>query len=80
MKAPSMVLSNIELRWQMTFFDATEQAYKNGYEQGRKDAAKCGQWIFSKDGLYWTCSECKVISLEHTRYCPECGAKMSLEG
>lgn len=63
----------------MNIHDATEQAYKNGYRQGKQDAVKHGRWVFSKSGLYWQCSECNVISLEHTNYCPECGAKMNGE-
>ena len=31
----------------MNINDTTEQAYRNGYEQGKKDAHKHGHWIVS---------------------------------
>jgi rubrerythrin len=67
-----------------------EQSYKNGYakgyEDGKKDAVKQGQWV---DGMVrdWRCSVCgkKVPRQVHfdgycyndkLNYCPECGADM----
>lgn len=77
----------------MKVHEATEAAYKNGYakgyEDGKRDAVKHGQWIpLEYDGYadgnpvwdLWECSECQE---EHsgdedtlTPYCPNCGADM----
>lgn len=77
----------------MKIHEATEQAYKNGYEQGKRDAVKHGRWIpLEYDGYadgnpvwdLWKCSECQE---EHsgdedtlTPYCPNCGARMDGDG
>jgi len=69
---------------------ATELAYQNGYEQGKKDAVRHGRWelghvepgYFTPGGNRpWVCSECgrvKSWMLDRPRdnYCPNCGAKM----
>ena len=62
---------------------AFEQAYKNGYEQGLKDAVKHGRWMsVPSNGIGGTakCSVCdEAIYGYHTmNYCPNCGAKMNL--
>lgn len=70
---------------------ATEQVYKNGYEQGLKDAVKHGRWEYIADlgegNCYGHCSNCKTqhkaqnptaLKLGY-RYCIWCGAKMDLE-
>ena len=61
---------------------ATELAYKNGYEQGKKDAVRHGRWEF-KHPNGWACSECGEWGLMidnrgicKSNYCPNCGAKM----
>ena len=64
---------------------ATEIAYKNGYEQGKKDAVKHGRWIETKNGFH--CSNCKRKPGQHptkrgvflSDYCPNCGAKMDAQ-
>ena len=40
-----------------------------------------GQWVPCDNGGYY-CSYCdhRVAFLVHNRYCPNCGAKMDLEG
>ena len=63
----------------MDSYTATEQAYKNGYEQGLKDAVKEGEWVFvyrvsATDIL--RCSCCSVPFYNKTNYCPRCGARM----
>ena len=63
----------------MDNYTATEQAYKNGYEQGLKDAVKEGEWVFvyrvsATDIL--RCSCCGVPFYNKTSYCPRCGARM----
>lgn len=77
----------------MDIYDATEIAYKNGYEQGLKDAVKHGRWVlgYVEPGYFtpggnrpWICSECGKIeswSLDKpkTNYCSGCGAKMDGE-
>lgn len=58
------------------------KAYKEGYEQGKKDAERHGKWIDAEcysegcdDG--YICSECRRITYRTmTAYCPNCGAKM----
>ena len=67
----------------MDIYDATEIAYKNGYEQGMKDAVKHGKWIFKtiNGREHMKCSNC-LKSQTPTgvfTYCPNCGAKMDLE-
>ena len=65
-------------------YDATEIAYKNGYEQGKKDAVTHGWWM---DGR---CTNCTIEALKYvddmgrthmftTRFCPNCGARMDWE-
>lgn len=74
----------------MDNFTATEQAYKNGYEQGMKDAVKHGRWEITEDDFYMglmicKCTVCReeicfedVSDIENLNYnyCPNCGAKM----
>lgn len=65
----------------MNIHDATEQAYKNGYEQGLKDAVKHVRWL--DDQYFWRCSEClEWLEVEQgtadMNFCPHCGAKMDL--
>lgn len=68
----------------MNLHDATEQAYKNGYEQGLKDAVKHGRWSPKKTILYGViyeleCSVCGIDwALAEYRFCPNCGARMDL--
>lgn len=51
----------------MKIHEATEQAYKNGYEKGRQDAVKHGRWVDRYGGKYvnpvYDCSECKKSAL-----------------
>ena len=76
----------------MNINDTTEQAYRNGYEQGKKDAHKHGHWIVSDKfffridgrGNCWyeiQCSNCNAVmkGCEKTPYCANCGAKMDEE-
>jgi hypothetical protein len=67
----------------MKTMDATELAYKNGYdkgyEDGKNDAVKHGRWI---DDTF--CSNCggyseneygRIILSGDKNYCPNCGSK-----
>ena len=56
----------------MNIHDATETAYRNGYEQGKKDAVKHGEWCGT------VCSACGASTANgfDYEYCPHCGAKM----
>ena len=71
----------------MNVYEATEIAYKNGYEAGKRDAVKHGRWIEvnkHRDPEGWIecdykCSNCGEISWEEGNYCPWCGTKMDLE-
>lgn len=39
-----------------------------------------GRWLHRKNGVAY-CSECEIDTVEdETEYCPNCGAKMDLEG
>lgn len=69
----------------MDNFTATEQAYKNGYEQGMKDAVKHGEWVWDSDNDRYVCSRCNKEPsgdcsggcVSHlSDYCPNCGSKM----
>ena len=71
----------------MNTYEATELAYKNGYEQGKKDAVVNGRWIFKHDPItdpkgYFVrivCSNCDLHTGQKSNYCPQCGAKMDGE-
>ena len=78
----------------MKVYEATEQAYKNGYEAGKKDAVKHGRWLYDSGSGKYFCSACDEYALSFkkdtlyggdlyevclTDYCPNCGAKMDGE-
>ena len=62
------------------------KAYKEGYEQGQKDAERRGQWekieLYAPSGDYvmFQCSECASLYFETSSYCPNCGARMKEGG
>lgn len=64
--------------------DAIEQAYRNGYEDGKRDAVKHGTWreFFSYGCWHYDCPFCDdgyaVRERQKTpqNYCSNCGAKM----
>ena len=73
----------------------TEAAYKNGYEDGKRDAVKHGRWLYDSGSGKYFCSACDEDALSFkkdvlygcdlydvclTDYCPHCGAKMDEEG
>lgn len=69
----------------MTNNDACEIAYKNGYEQGLKDAVKHGRWEWMTEDMY-NCTYCgtinhvkEVMGRPDFNYCPNCGARMDGE-
>ena len=62
--------------------DATETAYRNGYEAGKRDAVQHGQWA-NVSGGRTICNQCGEYPLydffgrqKLSRSCPNCGAKM----
>ena len=73
----------------MTGYDATEQAYKRGYEQGVIDSVQHAHWIVKHNqGIYMRsrayCSKCNepsgiggTIENQMKPYCPNCGAMMN---
>ena len=67
----------------MREYDATEQAYKNGFEDGKKSVLKYGTWKAMHNPLGeligWMHSNCGRVTYETSEYCPTCGAKMSLD-
>ena len=73
----------------MKINEATEQAYKNGYEKGKRDAVKHGRWVqigYDKALDRITCSCCEDYwniednQTQYFNYCPNCGAKMDGDG
>ena len=68
----------------MNEYDAAEQAYMRGYEQGKNDAVKHAYWIHTNGKVL--CSLCGVDKFEDLDadvwsdwdidFCPHCGAKM----
>ena len=62
----------------MNNIDAIEQAYRNGYEDGKRDAAKHGHWqkIRLRGFEVWACSECQTLGKPQWKVCPVCTAKM----
>lgn len=65
---------------------AIEEAYKNGYQAGQKDAVRKGKWLINPDGYYPYCSCCGYEpkrsadgSDNRTAFCPGCGAELELE-
>ena len=70
----------------MNQHDATEQAYKRGYEAGKRDAVKHGEWDAKEDlvrsylngctEIFYECSVCRSASAFKSPHCPNCGAKM----
>ena len=73
----------------MDVYTATEVAYKNGYERGKKDAIKHSHWDNGRCancGFNLRCLTDGENNLEQwvwddgLDYCPSCGAKMKLCG
>ena len=71
----------------MRDMDAFEQAYKNGYAAGQRDAVRHARWEAREDVFgFVRCSACKDCNIydewadgKKWSYCPNCGAKMDLE-
>lgn len=73
----------------MKLLRGDRQSYEKGYEDGKRDAVKHGQWDFvrrevrTEGGIMnypvTFCSQCGLSGrcLPHYNYCPNCGAKMS---
>ena len=72
----------------MNVYDASEQAYKRGYEAGQMDARKKGHWIsliqYSNSKCGALCSNCATEHYANSltsfrafkRFCSYCGADM----
>ena len=71
--------------------DAIEQAYRNGYEDGKRDAVKRGHWTVKTDfkiplshayirkEIIYICSYCNKAYRSKMNFCGNCGAKMDGE-
>jgi predicted RNA-binding Zn-ribbon protein involved in translation (DUF1610 family) len=67
--------------------DEIEQAFREGYAQGKKDAVKYAIWEKASDDEYY-CGRCggtAPLAHDHrhivtTSYCPHCGAEMIKRG
>ena len=59
----------------------TIEACKGAIELLEQES-KTGHWINHQDGrwIYAKCSECETVHDTQTNYCPNCGAKMQIEG
>lgn len=58
----------------MKDYDAIEQAFRNGYDAGLRDWSRPGHWI---DGWDYCCSECGNYFEYKTKFCPNCGKRMT---
>ena len=52
--------------------------YEKGYQDGKADTQRKGQWLINSDGYYPYCSICLCEPQNRimTTYCPNCGAFM----
>ena len=65
----------------MNEHDIAEQAYKNGYEQGKRDSVKHGRWNKGINfPIRYVCSECGHQKEFKRPYCEICGARMDGDG
>ena len=81
----------------MTEKEAYGQAFENGrklgYEEGKRDAVKHGEWIEDYETIVddsgretypvqtgYVCSECEKDGDVNWRFCPNCGARMDGDG
>jgi uncharacterized paraquat-inducible protein A len=71
----------------MNWYDAMEEAYKNGYDKGMKDAQKDvrhGHWVVhcaaggrkARTETWAECSYCHVTGSPQWKVCPVCETKM----
>ena len=63
----------------MDIYTATEEAYKKGYEAGKRDAVIHATWEYYRQpsgthGL--RCTNCKERNGLKKPFCPHCGAQM----
>lgn len=72
----------------MNWYDAMEEAYKKGYDKGKKDAQKDvrhGRWLIRSSGKgdfanNWAeCPYCHVTGSPQWKVCPVCETKMDIE-
>ena len=73
----------------MKLHDATELAYKNGYEAGQSEILHTSEWV-QLDNKHWVCLNCdRTIKMkkknhfpldeeEQYNFCPTCGRKMTV--
>lgn len=72
--------------------NALDDAYKTGYEDGKKDAVTHAYWrtkeygyalLNVNDEVMWLagvpCSRCGITGQTNWKYCPNCGAIMDAE-
>ena len=59
------------------------EQYEKGYQDGKMNAQKTGQWIDTRKQygeFEFMCSNCELLCCtNHYNYCPECGAYMKGE-
>lgn len=65
----------------MHHYDTTEQAYRNGYAAGKRDAVKHGRWEYvgeSNGVKVYRCTNCGSLVAGQGNFCKVCGAMMDL--
>lgn len=59
------------------------EQYEKGYQDGKMNAQKTGQWIDTREQygeFEFMCSNCELLCCtNHYNYCPKCGAKMEVK-
>ena len=68
----------------LTKFSGDNEAYCEAFKnKANYEEVKHGRWVYEKthQGMKYVCSECSEIpECFEPNYCPNCGARMDLEG
>lgn len=80
-KIPQNIFDNVS----NAFSEGFKMGKAEGMEEAKRELTKSGHWIKSNSDVYgwafhygWICSECdRRQSYGASKFCPNCGAKMS---